>query len=72
MASLPVGSFNTSKITTVGNYFFSNFNYQGALSSLPIDSFNTRKVTNTGATGYFQNFNTSGQLKGSIPPYKYA
>ncbi|MDR0282392.1 MAG: hypothetical protein LBI53_03645 [Candidatus Peribacteria bacterium] len=45
ITSLPIGSFDTSNITTVGINFFNQFNSNGQLTSLPIGSFDTSKIT---------------------------
>lgn len=66
LTSLPEGSFNTEHITSVGNYFFSQFNYKGNLTSLPDGSFDTSNIANAG-TSFFSNFNAeAGQLT-SLP-----
>ncbi len=61
LTSLPVESFDTSKITIAGNNFFYYFNYEGALTSLPEGSFNTSNITTVG-TNFFLDFNNGGEL----------
>lgn len=61
LTQLPVGSFNISNITTIGNNYFSYFNYNGALVSLPAGSFNTSKISSV-ASQCFSRFNYHGSL----------
>jgi surface protein len=66
LTSLPVDSFDTSNITTVGDHFFSGFNaYFGTLTSLPSGSFNTGNITTAGNYFFYQ-FNYRGALT-SLP-----
>ncbi|GHU13463.1 hypothetical protein FACS1894161_3450 [Spirochaetia bacterium] len=65
LTQLPVGSFDTSKITTVGDYFFDYFNQDGQLTSLPNGSFDTSNILTVGSV-FFSGFNAGGQLT-SLP-----
>jgi hypothetical protein len=65
LASVPVGSFDTSGITVTGSYFFTNFNSGGALASLPVGSFDTSGIT-TASDHFFTYFNCNGSLS-SLP-----
>lgn len=55
------GSFDTSMITEVGDYFFQDFNSTGLLTSLPEGSFNTENITTVGQY-FFNGFNDYGKL----------
>lgn len=59
--SFPEGSFDTSKLTTVGSAVFQSFNYNGRLSTVPSGSFCFPLVTSVGAN-FMQNFNTQGDI----------
>ncbi|MCL2808259.1 MAG: InlB B-repeat-containing protein [Coriobacteriia bacterium] len=62
LASLPAGSFKTSKITTLGMFSFNSFNEKGALTSLPAGSFDLSGLT-TVSDWVFSWFNSEGSLK---------
>lgn len=65
LTSLPEGSFDISKITSVGDSFFEGFNGSGLLTSLPVGSFRTEQLTEV-PNAFFSSFNTSGYLS-SLP-----
>lgn len=63
---LPAGSFIfNAGVTSVGNSFFSNFNFSGKLASLPAGSFNIGNIVSAG-NNFFYSFNQQGSLT-SLP-----
>ena len=66
LTSLPDGSFDTRKLTTLNTYSFAQFNYYGALTSLPDGSFDTSGITDFTNSTAFQQFNGYGALT-SLP-----
>jgi hypothetical protein len=78
ITSLPKGSFDTSKIITVGDNYFADFNSGdstpgGSIAALPAGSFNTSNIRNVGMN-FFREFNKGGNLvslpKGSFDTSK--
>jgi surface protein len=69
LTSLPIGSFDTSSITGVGDYFFYYFNSAWALTSLPAWSFDTSSITSVWSY-FFYYFNWNGALT-SLPTWSF-
>lgn len=59
--SFPEGSFDTSKLTTVGSAVFQSFNYNGKLSTIPSGSFCFPLVTSVG-DNFMASFNELGDI----------
>lgn len=59
--SFPEGSFDTSKLTTVGSAVFQSFNYNGKLSTVPSGSFCFPLVTSVG-DNFMASFNELGDI----------
>ena len=70
LTSLPNWSFDTSEITTVWNYFFSDFNQKWLLTSLPDRSFDTSNITTVG-NNFFSYFNSNKWQLTSLPEWSF-
>ena len=55
-----------SSSTYAGSYYFSHFNYNGALTSLPAGSFDISHVSGSVGNTFFYHFNRGGALT-SLP-----
>ena len=66
VSSIPALSWFGISPTDVGDNFFINFNYLGALTSLPAGSFDTSSISGVVGNNFFAGFNKQGVLT-SLP-----